>query len=116
MTIQSYEQALKLYASRPDMNFDRDVRLHAKFGYVVLSVDFFAMIRPVCSDWKPRHLQNIRRIARPRYANCWFVWLLCGSLKEAVKHLPYHLPWFGFSQRGQEVRFVDAEKVLAKIG
>jgi hypothetical protein len=111
-----YEQALNLYDSRPDMSLENDLRLHCEFGYVVSTSEVFAMVRPTSINWETCRFQDISRTTWPQYATCWFVWLLCGSLKEAVKHLPYHLPWFGFSQRGQEVRFVDAEKVLAKIG
>lgn len=112
-----FEQAIKLYAEHPDMRFSDDLALHlSSGGYVVAGPEFIAMIRPVMKDWQPDMLAHISIIAPADDADCWFVWLLCGSLSEAARHLPYRLPWFGFSQRGQPARFVEAEKVLAKIG
>lgn len=77
--------------------------------------EFFAMIRPVRQDWEPQYLADLSCTQEAETADCWFVWLLCGSLKEAVKHLPYPLKWVGFSQRGQPARFIELEKALAKI-
>jgi hypothetical protein len=111
-----YEQAKALYSTRPDMRLEWDMEMHAANGYVFAGPEFFALIRPVNKSWKPDSLANIRTTAPQEHADCWFVWLLCGSLKEAVKHLPYALPWVGFSQRGQPARFIELEKALAKLG
>ena len=111
-----YEQAKDLYSTRPDMSLEWDMKLHAAHGYVFAGPEFFAMLRPVRKSWEPDSLANIRTVEPLQTADCWFVWLLCGSLKEAVKHLPYALPWVGFSQRGQPARFIELEKALAKLG
>lgn len=111
-----FHQGLELYQQHPEMEFLRDLASHAAGGHIFITPHVFAMIRPVVKGWEPWMLANPEGyVARDEAADCWFVWLLCGSLKEAVKHLPYHLPWFGFSQRGQPARFIEAEKVLAKI-
>ena len=73
------------------------------------------MARPICKDWPAHMIATPELTAKRESADCWFIWLLCGSLKEAVKHIPYPLPWFGFSQRGEPARFVESEKVLAKL-
>lgn len=110
------EQLCRLYAGRPDMSFSRDVAAHVAGGYFIATPEVIGMIRPISHKWPTEMIANPAMIASHQLADCWFVWLLCGSLSEAVKHLPYPLPWFGFSQRGQPARFVEAEKVLAKIG
>ena len=111
-----YEQAKELYATRPDMSLEWDMKLHAAHGYVFAGPKFFAMIRPVMKSWGPHSLADIRQTELLETADCWFVWLLCGSLKEAAWHLPCPLPWVGFSQRGQPARFIELEKALAKLG
>jgi hypothetical protein len=111
-----FEQLIAIYTKHPKMCFVDDLALHmAHNGHIVAGTDFVAMIRPVGKDWPREWLADITKTLPPDLADCWFIWLLCGSLKEAVKHIPYPLPWFGFSQRGESARFVDAEKVLAKI-
>lgn len=111
-----FEQAEALYAGRPDMDFAQDLKDHMRYGYVLANPNCIAMIRPVVKDWIPSVIRLPWVSAYPETADCWFVWLLCGSLKEAVKHLPYRLPWVGFAQRGGPARFIDLEKALAKIG
>lgn len=111
-----YDQAMELYAAHPRMSFGRDINQHIAWGgHVVCTPEFIALARPVNKNWEPDRLANIMVTAPTETADCWFIWLLCGDLKEAVKHLPYPLPWFGFSQRGQPARFIEAEKVLAKL-
>lgn len=111
-----YEQTCALY--RPsNLDFQEDLDYHSEYGgYVFLSPQVNAMVRPVRKDWTPERIADARQVEPLETADCWFVWLLCGSLKEAVKHLPYRLPWVGFAQRGQPARFIELEKALAKIG
>lgn len=112
-----FEQAIQLYAERPDMCLSADFKAHmAMGGYVYAGPDAVAAMRPIRRDWEPSHIADIKRVEPLATADCWFVWLLCGSLKEAVKHLPCVLPWVGFAQRGQPARFIELEKALAKIG
>lgn len=114
--ITPLQQALDLYAAHPEMNMMDDLTSHIAFGgHVFATPSCIAMVRPVRKDWEPKYLADLSCIQEAETADCWFIWLLCGDLKEAVKHLPYHLPWFGFSQRGQPARFIEAEKVLAKL-
>ena len=112
-----FEQALAIYATHPELNLGDDLAMHAACGgYVLATPNCMAMVRPVSTFWHPSFFADISCVATPEHANCWFVWLLAGSLKEAAKHLPYPLPWFGFAQRNEPARFVEAQKVLAKIG
>lgn len=110
-----HEQTVELY--RPShLSFEDDLEDHVQNGgYVIMTPDVHILARPIRRDWMPERIAKSSEVEPRASADCWFVWLLCGSLKEAVKYLPYHLPWFGFSQKGQAVRFVEAEKVLAKI-
>lgn len=110
-----FDSTVHLYGSRPDMNLWDDIYLHRKHGYVIMTPEVHIMARPVCKDWDTHLFRRIYCVADEEKADCWFIWLLAGSLKAAVKHLPYSLPWFGFSQRGQPPRFMEAEKVLARI-
>ena len=110
------EQAIELY--RPsNLSFQDDVDDHmACGGYIILTPEVYILARPVRHDWPADKIANAAISEPKETADCWFIWLLCGSLREAVKHLPYRLPWFGFAQRGGPARFLPAEKVLAKIG
>ena len=111
-----FQQGLELYQSRPDLHFLSDLAAHAAGGHILISPQVFAMIRPVVKTWEPWMLAKPDEfVARDEDADCWFVWILCGSLKEAVKHLPYRLPWVGFAQRGQPARFMELEKALSRI-
>jgi hypothetical protein len=114
--VTPYQQVCELYRQHPAMDFDDDQDLHMQFGYTFSSPDCIAMIRPVRQDWPAERLACILDVEPLASADCWFVWLLCGSLKEAVKHLPCMLPWVGFAQRGEPARFIELEKALAKIG
>lgn len=107
------EQMAKLYAARPDMNLQRDIQRHIAAGYFIATPTVIGMIRRVKKDWPESAISEPLCVADD--GDCWFIWLLCGSLREAVKYLPYPLPWFGFCQRGSPPRFVEAEKVLAKL-
>lgn len=109
-----YEAAEALYAGRLDMDFGADLMAHAYAGHVIARPDLIVMARAVRKDWQVERFACIYQTAKEQ-ADCWFIWLLCGSLREAVKHLPYPLPWFGFCQRGGPPRFIEAEKVLAKL-
>jgi hypothetical protein len=110
-------QAYDLYAAHPDMDFNEDFSNHvARGGYVIMTPQVCVMARPIRRNWTSARIADTGQVEPRETADCWFVWLLCGSLKEAVKHLPYALPWVGFSQRGQPARFIELEKALAKIG
>lgn len=105
---------LDLYDSRPDMDFSADLEAHFRLGYVVSTPEAFAMGRPVRKDWTPEKLADPFHVEPLETADCWFIWALAGDLRVAARWLPCELPWLGFSQRGSPVRFVPAEKVLAK--
>jgi hypothetical protein len=108
-----YEMAVQAYAKVPGLDFAADMSMHLRYGYVLSTPSCLILARPVRRDWPREFIASADTVAID--PDCWFIWLMCGSLKEAARHLPYPLPWFGFSQRGEPARFVDAEKVLAKL-
>lgn len=110
-----YEQTVELY--RPlHLSFEDDFEDHVQNGgYAILTPEVNILARPIRKDWAPEKVAKANEVEPRDTADCWFIWLLAGSLKDAVKYLPYHLPWFGLSQRGGPVRFIEAEKVLAKL-
>lgn len=111
-----YESVCMLYRSNPDADFARDMEAYTAWGGTVICTPEVIIIgRPVVKDWPSERLSDLRQVAAQNEADCWFILLLAGSLKAAVKHLPYPLPWFGFCQRGGPPRFIEAEKVLAKL-
>jgi hypothetical protein len=112
-----YEQAIQLYAAHPEMCLAADIKAHmAEGGCLYASPDVVAAMRPVRRDWEPSRFADITQVEPLATADAWFVWLLCGSLKEAAKHMPCVLPWVGFAQRGQPARFIELEKALNLVG
>lgn len=108
------EQVRRLYRLNPGMRFDNDLKAHFERGYVVSTPQAFAMARPVRRDWTQGRISNPWDVEPLETADCWFIWALAGDLSVAARWLPCELPWLGLSQRGSPVRFIQAEKVLAK--
>lgn len=112
------DQMWKLYNSDPRKGCEEaqwDIEMHMAYGYLISTPKFIAMARPVRKDWPHERIADIRQTEPRETADCWFIWLLCGNMKEAVKHLPYSLPWIGFARRGKPARFVEASRMLNKV-
>ena len=107
------EHAAQVYQSEPcARTFAQDLEAHLLHGYVFSAPAFFVMGRAVkknAPEWLI--LRPDKRILNP---DAWLVWLCAGDMGEALKHLPYPLPWIGF-QRKNVLRWYPAERFLLKL-
>lgn len=105
-----YELAMQVYASEPcARTLEEDLALHARFGYVVSTPTAFAMGRLVWRDWPYAKLADPSQVAPD--GDCWWIWLLAGDAREALKWLPFEKKWFAF-ERSNSPRFMDATRFL----
>lgn len=93
------------------------VEKHAmRGGYVLATPHFFMLGRPVRSVWTTRQLATIDLVAHPSRADCWYVYLAAGDLREMVKAIPYPLPFVAFHRnRSTKKVVVPSRYLLARI-
>jgi hypothetical protein len=88
--------------------FDEDLALHLSGGYVFSTPTMFLMGRPVRSDAPPDEIVNPAvSFSGP---DAWLVYLLAGSLREALEFIPYPLPFVGW-ERANILRFHAMDRV-----
>lgn len=106
-----YERARRVYETEAcARSFEEDVFLHLQHGYVIARPDAFAMARPVWKHWSYRELASPWIVAPE--GDCWWIWLLAGDMREAMKWLPdAHRPWVGY-ERVNVPRFVRRERLV----
>ena len=97
------------WCARP---FEEDLRLHLLNGYVFSTPTMFLMGRPVSSDASPRLIVDPAVVFdKP---DAWLVYLLAGSLREALEFIPYQLPKICL-ERSNVLRFYGCEYLTCRI-
>lgn len=95
-----YEQAATLHiASGHPVPFAEAVEAHAVCGHVFASPHLFLLGRRVGSKWSDDELSDPWLVAPD--GQCWHVFLAAGDLSEAVRLLPYRLPWLSYYHEGK---------------
>lgn len=104
-----YEQAQELYKNRgfDSENFEEDVKLYAKHGYVLATPLEFAMVRPVYAQWSKEVICCVEReyqLSQNELTlnpNCWHIHVVVGELLALLSWLPYSLPFMSMERRGK---------------
>lgn len=81
-------------------SFYEDVGLHLSFGVVISTDEVFMLARPVHTSWPGDELVNPRYTCERRDADAWWLYLLAGDWRQAVLHMPGHLPFIGWERHG----------------
>jgi hypothetical protein len=71
------------------------------------------MCRPVCRE-APTELVVDSHVVFGRNVDCWHIYLVAGDMSEAVKHLPFILPWISW-ERDNKLRFYKTKKLLKRL-
>lgn len=100
MMVGPKARASRVYDLEPcDRTFFEDLAIHRRYGVVIDTPKVFVMGRPVRKD------APISLVLDPTYRfsdpDAWLVWLLAGDLQEALRLMPYPLPWLGWQRRNR---------------
>lgn len=119
-----FEKAADVYRNEwCARSFKEDLALHFQHGWVISAPRFFVMGRPVMSWWSAENILNPKYspvpypghdIIRECHVNCWHVWLAAGDLKEALKFLPFPLPYISF-ERKNVLKMYSFDKFVSKL-
>ena len=92
-------------------SFSECLSCHLERGVVWSSIQSFALVRAVRTDWR------LARLLSPHYVaedpDCWWVYLLAGDWKDALSHLPHFLPFIGWERR-ERPRFHRLEDLVRR--
>ncbi len=97
-----YEQAARVYLREPcARSFREDLENHLFLGWVFSTPALFLMGRRIMHDW-PHRMAADSSIADDE-GDCWHVWLAAGDMSEAVRAIPFDLPWLSFERENRLV-------------
>lgn len=110
-----FEKAADVYRNEwCARSFHEDLTLHFKRGWVISSPRFFVMGRPVCYwAWSADQILDPFHNP-PDEPDCWHVWLAAGDLKEALKFLPFPLPYISF-ERKNVLKMYSFDRFVSKL-
>ena len=101
-----------MYASEPcARTLEADLILHARFGYVVSTPTALAMGRPVWRHWPYSRLADPSQVDPA--GDCWWIWLLAGNAREALRWIPEQREWIGYERLNQPRFFKLSKFALA---
>lgn len=80
--------------------FAEAVEAHAVTGYVMATPHLFLLGRRVGSGWSDDELCDPWMIAPD--GDAWHVYLAAGDLREAIRLLPYRLPYLSYFHEGRK--------------
>lgn len=110
-----FEKAADVYRNEwCARSFKEDLALHFQFGWVISSPRFFVMGRPVCRWWESSEIVNPECRVFLDSPDCWHVWLAAGDLKEALKFLPFPLPYISF-ERKNVLKMYPFDRFVSKL-
>lgn len=102
-----YQQAQALYMRFPELVAGRtlqdDIALHVTHGFVWSSPTAIILAKLTHSSYNPE--QVARYWLKPAQADCWFVYLAAGDLREFFRVAPLKLPFACFYRRGKFRRY-----------
>lgn len=109
------EQAALVYQTEwCARSFKQDLELHLQHGWVVSSPKFFGMARPV-AYWNWSNAEILDPSHNPDdEKDCWHIWLLAGDVSEALKFLPFHLPYISF-ERKNVLKMYSFDRFVSKL-
>ncbi len=84
-----------------------DLEAHLLYGYVISTPEVFLMGRRVRSGWPDETLRDPYATAPD--GDCWHVWLCGGSMREALRRMPFRLPWLSY-ERSNRIRRVRLDR------
>jgi hypothetical protein len=102
-----YEQAARAHQAPP--SFREAIEAHAYCGHVLITPALFVLARRVHSSWEPERIYD-PWLTDPE-GDTWHVWLAAGDMNEALRLMPYPLPWIGYEHRGR-LRIINANRLL----
>src|ERR1700677_4390996 len=77
--------------------FEAVLHVHLELHYVVSTPEGFFMSRPGRRGLPEAPLMDVTHLWEGRDA--WYVWVMAGELKAAMKLMPFSLPWIGFRRK-----------------
>ncbi|QJE99108.1 hypothetical protein [Luteolibacter luteus] len=98
---------------RSAWSFAEIVEAHAQSGYVVVTPEICLLFRAVRRDWSEAELCD--PLLYSPEPDCWHVWLLAGDYRQAMRWMPFPLPWVSFHRRGKW-RVMEMEEVELLVG
>ncbi len=96
-----YVQAATLHnAAGMAHSFAEAIEAHAMGGYVLITPSLFLLGRRVGTEWTDAELLD-PWLTCPS-GSAWHVHLAAGDLREALRLLPYRLPWLSYFHNGNK--------------
>jgi hypothetical protein len=112
--VTPYERAEKWYAQElPERSLAVDVFHHIHHGNVLVTATTLALVRGVPRGADEDEISDPACWWEEQETDCWFCWLLVGSLRETLSHLPYRKPWVAYGRKGS-LRFWSLAALMAR--
>lgn len=110
-----FEKATEVYQREPcARTFVDDLALHLRHGWVISAPGWFIMGRPVCYwAWSNQQILD-PSFNPPDEPDCWHVWLAAGDLVQALKFIPFPLPYISF-ERKNVLKMYSFDKFVSKL-
>ena len=80
-------------------SFGQIVEAHAQAGHVVVTPEICLLFRAVRRDWEERDLCD--PLLWSPEPDCWHVWILAGDYRQALRWMPYPLPYVSCHRHGR---------------
>lgn len=88
------------------------VEAHFLGGYVFNTPTAFLMGRAIRAEWVDEDMEDAWLTdSKP---DCWHVWLFAGDLAEALRMIPYPLPYISMHRRGKR-RIYLANELISRV-
>lgn len=79
-------------------------------GCAVVRKRLFILGRPVRRDWELERI--VQTTDTPNNPDAWYVHLLVGSPKSALRQMPFLLPYIGFARGDARMRWYETQRFL----
>jgi hypothetical protein len=114
--VNAFAKALLVYSAEPcARTFDADLHAHLLHGgFVLCRPDVFLMARPVARTAERAAIVNPFVVFPRAQCDCWHVYLVAGSVGEALRFMPHPLEWVSW-ERENVLRFYRLESIRRRI-
>lgn len=114
-----YEQTVADWVARPrERSLAYYEEIHKARGFVFSTPAFYVMGRPVMKYAPLEQILDVEHVFDFEQCDTWFVFALCGEVRQAWRVLPWELPWTCFQRvrDGEDLHFVETRRLMRLSG
>ncbi len=92
---------------------------HKRRGFVFATPAFYVLCRPVRKYAPIEQILDVEHVFDFEQCDTWYVFLMAGDIKQALRMMPWELPWMAWSRDNDptaELRFYETRRVMRFAG